>query len=120
MTGTLLCILASTATAGEHYVEIWNPPEARAPGLHAPASGKKAHSHHGAKHKLPPAADRTTTRKVAQPAMREPGPNVPNIPNTQYAPGNAAPDRDRTPVIEPQFGPDGNVLQVSYGAGKLH
>lgn len=116
MTGTLLCILASTAIAGEHYVEIWNPPEARIPGLHAPASGKKAHVRHGAKHKQA-FADRTTTCRVAQPALREPAPNVPNA---QNAPGNAAPGRDRTPVIEPQIGPDGNVLQVSYGASNLH
>jgi hypothetical protein len=27
--GALLLAVASTAAAGEHYVEVWNPPEAR-------------------------------------------------------------------------------------------
>jgi hypothetical protein len=27
--GAVLCLLASTAAASGHYVEIWNPPEAR-------------------------------------------------------------------------------------------
>lgn len=108
MTGTVLCVLASTALAGEHYIEIWNPPEARTPGMHAPAPGKKTHSHRGTKHKLA-SADRLTPRKVAEPALRAPAPVAP------AAPGNAAPNPGRTPVIEPQIGPDGNVLQVSYG-----
>jgi len=27
--GAMLLAVASTGVAGEHYVEIWNPPEAR-------------------------------------------------------------------------------------------
>lgn len=107
MTGTLLCVLASTALAGEHYIEVWNPPEARTPGLHAPTAGKKGTAHHGSKHKLA-SADRLTTRKVAEPALR--------APTAPAAPGNATPGKDRTPEIPPQIGPDGNVLQVSYSA----
>lgn len=108
MTGILLCVLASTASAGEHYVEIWNPPEARTPGIHAPAAGKKARQqHHGAKRKLA-SGDHAVTRKVAQPALRE------SAPATPATPGNAAPGPDRKPLIAPQIGPDGNVLQVGY------
>jgi hypothetical protein len=107
MTGTLLCVLASSALAGEHYTEIWNPPEARTPGAHPGTPGKSAHSHHDAKHKLA-STDRLTTRKVAEPAVRAAAPVVP------ATPGNTAPHENRMPEIPPQIGPDGNVLQVSY------
>ena len=113
MTGILLCVLASTASAGEHYVEIWNPPEARAPGMHAPATGKKARQpHHGAKRKLA-SGDHAITRKVAEPALRDSAPNAP------ATPGSAAPGNEHKPIIAPQIGPDGNVLQVGYSASAL-
>src|SRR5579871_5042631 len=87
ITGTLLGVLASTALAGEHYIEIWNPPEARTPSAHAGNPGKKAH--HGTKHKLA-SADKLTTRKVAEPAVREPAPTLPATPGApvRTAPGN--------------------------------
>jgi hypothetical protein len=107
MTGTLLCVLASSALAGEHYIEIWNPPEARTPGAHPATPGKTAHAHHGTKQKLA-SSDRLTTRKVAQPAVRASAPIVP------VTPGTTTPRDNRMPEIPPQIGPDGNVLQVSY------
>lgn len=106
ITGTLLCVLASTALAGEHYIEIWNPPEARTPSAHAANAGKKAH--HGSKHKLA-SADKLTTRKVAEPAVREPAPTLPATPG---APARTAPGNGTLPEIPPQIGPDGNVLTV--------
>ena len=114
ITGTLLCVLGSTAIAGEHYIEIWNPPEARTPLAHASSAGKKAH--HGSKHK-PASADRLTTRKIAEPAVRAPAPTLPVTPAgaaTPGAPARTAPDNGRMPAIPPQIGPDGNVLTVSY------
>ncbi|WP_213301285.1 hypothetical protein [Paraburkholderia sacchari] len=119
LTGTLLCLLASTALAGEHYTEVWNPPEARTPearlpGAHPSTPDKKAHAHHGTKHKLA-SAGRLDTRKVAEPALRASAPTVPMLPNNA-APNGAKSNRDRTPFIPPQIGPDGNVLQVSYAA----
>ncbi|SDC17154.1 hypothetical protein [Paraburkholderia lycopersici] len=113
ITGTLLCVLASTALAGEHYIEIWNPPEARTPGTRANSAAKKAQTHHGAKHKLA-SADRLTPRKIAEPAVRAPTPTLPAAPGGAGSPARAAPGTGRTPVIPPQIGPDGNVLQVSY------
>jgi hypothetical protein len=115
ITGTLLCVLASTALAGEHYIEIWNPPEARTPGAHANTTGKKAQAHRGTKRK-PASADRLTTRKIAEPAMRAPAPTLPATPGgaTAGAPVRSAPGNERMPVIPPQIGPDGNVLTVSY------
>jgi hypothetical protein len=112
ITGTLLCVLASTALAGEHYIEIWNPPEARTPGAHANGTGKKsqAQAHHGTKHKLA-SADRLTTRRIAEPAMRAPAPTLPATPG---APARTAPGDGRMPEIPPQIGPDGNILTVNY------
>ncbi|CAB3798359.1 hypothetical protein LMG28688_04708 [Paraburkholderia caffeinitolerans] len=114
LTGTLLCVLASTALAGEHYTEVWNPPEARVPGAHPSTPDKKAHAHHGTKHKLA-SAGRLGTRKVAEPAVRASAASVPMLPNNA-APNGSKSNRDRTPFIPPQIGPDGNVLQVSYAA----
>ncbi|OXI22349.1 hypothetical protein [Burkholderia sp. AU15512] len=34
--GVLALTFASTGWAAEHYVEVWNPPEARKPAAHAP------------------------------------------------------------------------------------
>ncbi|MEM5447274.1 hypothetical protein [Paraburkholderia guartelaensis] len=102
ITGTLLGVLASTAIAGEHYIEIWNPPEARTPSAHASNAGKKAH--HGTKHKLA-STDKLTTRKVAEPAVRAPAP-------TPGTPARTAPGNGTLPEIPPQIGPDGNVLTV--------
>lgn len=113
MSGILLCVLASTAMAGERYVEIWNPPEARTPGVQSPQTGKKAHSRHGSKRKIA-SADHLTPRRVAEPALRESAPNAP------ATPGNTGPGRSRTPIIAPQIGPDGNVLQVGYSASAVH
>jgi hypothetical protein len=113
MTGTLLCVLASTAIAGEHYTEIWNPPEARTPGMHPPAPGKKSHSDHSTKHKLA-SSDRPATRRVAEPAMRAPASVAPGTNGTNGTNGTTVPNPGRLPEIPPQIGPDGNVLQVNY------
>ena len=120
LTGTVLCVLASTALAGEHYTEVWNPPEARMPARLPGASParpeKKAHAHHGTKHKLASAV-RPDARKVAEPAVRASAATVPMLPNvTNSGAGHSKPDREHTPFIPPQIGPDGNVLQVSYAA----
>ena len=125
LTGTLLCVLASSALAGEHYTEVWNPPEARVPaartpGAHPATPGKKTHAHHGTKHKLT-TAGRLDARKVAEPAVRASAATVPMLPTVPSSTGHGAAassktNRDRTPYIPPQIGPDGNVLQVSYAA----
>ena len=118
LTGTVLCVLASTALAGEHYTEIWNPPEARLPGAHPVSPDKKAHAHH-TKKKLA-SVDRPDTRKIAEPAMRAPAPTVPMLPagsnraNGATGQSGVKSKRDGLPEIPPQSGPDGNVLQVSY------
>lgn len=105
LTGAVLCAFASTAFAAEHYVEVWNPPEARIGGTHPTTSGKKAHSKKTAKRRSM-LADHVTPRKVAEPALRESAPiAAPSVPAT-----------NRHPLIAPKIGPDGHIMQVSYRA----
>lgn len=102
LTGALLCVLASTAFATEHYVEVWNPPEARIGGMHPPTSGKKGHSKKISKHTLS-SADHVAPRKIAEPAVRAPALVAPPAPATNHH-----------PLIAPKMGPDGHILQVGY------
>jgi len=104
----MLCAFASTAFAAEHYVEVWNPPEARIGGMHAPLPGRKNHSKRTARHSLP-SADHMTPRRVAEPALRASSAIVP-----------PAPAVNRDPLIAPKLGPDGRILQVSYRAFGRH
>ncbi|NTZ10452.1 hypothetical protein [Burkholderia metallica] len=135
--GLLALTFASTGWAAEHYVEVWNPPEARQPAARTqdsrtPAArpgadartGKIAEKHASA---TPKAAAKPPKRRVAQavkagshrPAATE-TPAAPR-PVAQPAPGRltvmqpAAPDATRTLTfsdIPRQYTPDGNVLQV--------
>lgn len=105
----LLLAVTSPAFAGEHYTEIWNPPEARG-GVHhdpAPAAPKKhkrvvprlveAHMHHPAV----AAAPKLTVKPRA-------------IDNEAPRGTSGAPDIPR------QFTPDGNVLRVrAQGRGNI-
>ncbi|ASL47754.1 hypothetical protein bAD24_III10185 [Burkholderia sp. AD24] len=100
--GVLLLAFASTAVAGEHYIEIWNPPEARLP--QASSSGK------GIAGKTPPIprhASRATPRRVADPVARS-------------AAGKRVVDTFKKPIaprpndIPRIMTPEGNVLRVNY------
>ncbi|VWD47856.1 hypothetical protein BLA17378_08503 [Burkholderia aenigmatica] len=139
--GLLALTFASTGWAAEHYVEVWNPPEARKPETHAPdartpaahtgadaRAGKSAEKHANA---TPKAAVKPHKRRVAQAAQavkagshRPPAaaetPAAPR-PVAQPAPGRltvmqpAAPDAQHAlnfSNIPRQYTPDGNVLQV--------
>jgi len=103
LTGALLCALASTAFAAEHYVEIWNPPEARAGGLHPPKSGNRHHPKKTAKRRYA-SPDPLAPRRVAEPAMRASAAIV----------SPAAPATTRHPLIAPKIGPDGHIMQVGF------
>jgi hypothetical protein len=98
--GTMLFAVASTGMAGEHYVEIWNPPEARASMPHRavaarrPASGRHSISH-----------------AVTVHAQRAPAPVAKLAARTDI--------REKVPVHAPdmsgiprQITPEGNVLRV--------
>ncbi|WP_419685438.1 MULTISPECIES: hypothetical protein [Burkholderia] len=131
--GLLALTFASTGWAAEHYVEVWNPPEARQPAAHAPAAhagadahaGKSAEKHASA---TPKTAVKAHKRRVAQtvkagshrPAATAVAPAAPR-PVAQPAPGRltvmqpADPDATHTLTfsnIPRQYTPDGNVLRV--------
>lgn len=140
--GVLALTFASTGWAAEHYVEVWNPPEARKPAAHAPEvrtpdartaathtgadarAGKSAEKHANA---TPKAAAKPHKRRVAQAVKtdshRPPAARTPAAPRpvAQPAPGRltvmqpAAPDAPHAlnySNIPRQYTPDGNVLQV--------
>jgi len=134
---------ASTGWAAEHYVEVWNPPEARQPAARTPdartqaprpaadahAGGKAAEKHASVQ---PKAAVKPHKRRVAQavkaaphrpPAATVDAPAAPR-PVAQPAPGRltvmqpAAPDASHAnnfSDIPRQYTPDGNVLRVGTG-----
>ncbi|WP_175830584.1 hypothetical protein [Burkholderia cepacia] len=132
--GLLALTFASTGWAAEHYVEVWNPPEARQPAARTPAAhtgadaraGKSVEKHANA---TPKAAVKPHKRRVAQavkagshrtPATAAETPAAPR-PVAQPAPGRltvmqpAAPDAQRAlnySDIPRQYTPDGNVLRV--------
>ncbi|NTZ87042.1 hypothetical protein FCJ61_29645 [Burkholderia metallica] len=132
--GLLALTFASTGWAAEHYVEVWNPPEARQPAARTPTAragadartGKSAEKHASA---TPKAAAKPPKRRVAQamkagshrPAAAATETPVAPRPVAQPAPGRltvmqpAAPDATRALTfsnIPRQYTPDGNVLQV--------
>ena len=132
--GVLALTFASTGWAAEHYVEVWNPPEARQPAARTPAAhtgadaraGKSVEKHANA---TPKATVKPHKRRVAQavkagshrpPATAAETPAAPR-PVAQPAPGRltvmqpAAPDAQHAlnySDIPRQYTPDGNVLRV--------
>ncbi|CAB3766874.1 hypothetical protein GQ57_37805 [Burkholderia sp. MSh2] len=131
--GLLALTFASTGWAAEHYVEVWNPPEARLPAARAPAARATADAHAGKsaeKHAsvTPKAAVKPHKRRVAQAVKAAPrapaaAPDTPPAPRpvAQPAPGRltvmqpAAPDAQHAlnfSDIPRQYTPDGNVLRV--------
>jgi hypothetical protein len=100
-----LCAFPSAAGAGEHYVEIWNPPEAR---LVTPAAPGKSTAGKPAliTHTMPKAATRRVADPLAKAApVRHAGSEMARRPVTP------------SPADIPRIiTPEGNVLRVSGGA----
>lgn len=93
----LLSGAASPAFAGERYVEIWNPPEARQKSVVRPRHiHRRTHidARAPAAMKTPPVTNAVT-----------PAPAGPSDAPTQKA-------SDALPRIPPKIGPDGTVLRV--------
>ncbi|MBN3836974.1 hypothetical protein [Burkholderia sp. Ac-20344] len=137
--GLLALTFASTGWAAEHYVEVWNPPEARQPAARAPdartpaarpgtdaRTGKSTEKHASV---TPKAATKPHKRRVAQavkagshrPAATATETPAASRPVAQPAPGRltvmhpAGPDETHAlnfSNIPRQYTPDGNVLQV--------
>ncbi len=104
--GVILLAGASVAHAGEHYREVWNPPEAR----HALHSPHKAH-HKPAAHRL--SAKRSTKAKASRAVACVPTPSK-RAHAGRAVRINAEP---RAQSLPPLLTPEGNVLRVdSHGA----
>ncbi len=94
--GAMLLAVASTGIAGEHYVEIWNPPEARG-GLSQGAGAPKSLTHkrrvpHLLKaraHRAPTTATRLALKQgTAGAGTRRVTPDVSEIPRLITPEGN--------------------------------
>lgn len=103
--GAVLLVVASTATAGGHYVEVWNPPEARisqhAGKCNKPKVGKTALLSRG--------MGKVATRRVADPLAKA---SVGKHPGADGARKATSPRFIDIPRI---LTPEGNVLQVGTG-----
>lgn len=98
--GVILLVVASAATAGERYIEVWNPPEARG-GVSRMKPARKQSIHH---HAVP--------RAVKFRARPSPA-SVPKV----MAKQGKTPDELRTTEpdvtdIPRQITPEGNILRV--------
>lgn len=104
--GALVLAFTSTATvAGEHYIEIWNPPEARLTQPLKPAANGK--SGNGKAQLAMRHTPKAAPRRVADPVVRA-------------VPGKRAADTIKAPVVAPRASgipriitPEGNVLRVN-------
>lgn len=110
--------------AGEHYVEIWNPPEARAgatggssagstAGTRRDPSARKPSAAAGAKHKR--VAPRVVEARMHHPPTAvkiAPKPRAIEDDAPRATPAPASPSSPGTPDIPRLFTPDGNVLRV--------
>jgi hypothetical protein len=102
--GAVLLAVASTATAGEHYAEVWNPPEAR---IGQPAGKGKLKM--GKTALLPHGMGKVATRRIADPLAKA-------------SAGKPAASDGARKARSPRFidiprilTPEGNVLQVGTG-----
>jgi hypothetical protein len=98
--GTMLFAAVSTAMAGEHYVEVWNPPEARAS---MPHRAIVAHRPAGNRHIVPHAV-KARARPTSAPVARL----VAKTDRRESVPVHS-PDGSEIPR---QITPEGNVLRV--------
>nr|WKF61714.1 hypothetical protein HUO10_006246 [Paraburkholderia busanensis] len=93
--------VSTAAVAGEHYVEIWNPPEARLQKPAANVKGGNAKTQLAMRH-----TPKVATRRIADPVARA-------------LPGKRVTDSVKPPVVAPRatdipriITPEGNVLSV--------
>ncbi|RQR61455.1 hypothetical protein DIE18_13245 [Burkholderia sp. Bp9125] len=137
--GLLALACATPGMAADHYVEVWNPPEARTAAPRPPAAhSPDAHAAAPAKHAVAPqkaavkphkrhVAPATQTLKTGAHRMPAPAAATPAArPVAQPAPGRltvmqpAAPDSPHGLAftdIPRQYTPDGNVLRVGTRNG---
>jgi len=105
--GVILLVVASTGVAGEHYVEIWNPPEARQ--VKPPVSGKPKP---GKASVLSRRTPKVTPRRVADPVAK-------SLPGARAATSPAKPVTPQPTSIPRIMTPEGNVLRVNNGGAPV-
>lgn len=100
--GAILLAVASTGVAGEHYVEIWNPPEARMQpsGNGKPKPGKVAVPSRHTSNAAP--------RRVADPVVKY-------LTNKHAGTGPKKVAVSRAADLPRIMTPEGNVLRVNDG-----
>ncbi|APZ22792.1 hypothetical protein [Burkholderia pseudomallei] len=112
----LLLAFTSLTFAGERYVEIWNPPEARAGATGGSSAGSTAGTRRDPSARKPSAAAGAKHKRVAprvvEARMHHPPTAVKIAPKPRATPAPASPSSPGTPDIPRLFTPDGNVLRV--------
>ncbi|WP_116137391.1 hypothetical protein [Trinickia diaoshuihuensis] len=99
----LICTWAGTAHAGEHYREVWNPPEAR----HATHVNQHTAHRPATAHRLSAKrATKSKTSRVTVSALKQAKRQHPARPVSL----NAAP---RVEALPPLLTPEGNILRVN-------
>ena len=109
--GAMLFAAASAASAGERYVEVWNPPEARAstPRRTVPARRPASGRH------LVPRALKARARPATVPAPAARLMAKADRRGGAGSEGSAAARAPDMPIIPRQITPEGNVLRVGSG-----
>ena len=100
--GIMLFAAASTAMAGGHYVEVWNPPEARVGKPHCAVAARRPA---GGRHIVPHAV-KARARPAPAPVARL----VAKSDRREGVPAHV-PDMSEIPR---QITPEGNVLRVDF------
>ncbi|EIF31639.1 hypothetical protein BCh11DRAFT_07169 [Burkholderia sp. Ch1-1] len=98
--GALLLTVVSTVSAGERYVEVWNPPEARADAPPAKLSHKQSIHRHSA----------SRTVKYHARSARAPAPKL--IAKQREIPADSRTATPDLTDIPRQITPEGNILRV--------
>lgn len=104
MFGLILTTFASAALAGERYIEVWNPPEARGDGSLAKRAEVPAPRHKGTRRS--PASLRSASVHTRHALSDAAAPVLARPTNA------SAPTFDKIPR---QITPEGNVLRVRGG-----
>lgn len=98
--GTILLTLASAVSAGERYIEVWNPPEARGALQHTTSSHKQATRSHA------------SARPVRFHARRAPAPLPKMVAKRSRGQDELRPTEPDALDIPRQVTPEGNILRV--------
>ncbi len=102
--GAVLVALASTATAGQHHIEVWNPPEARS---NVPGVNSQPHKSLAGRHARMKALPRSNVKHGVRAAATGWFPRAAGRPHS----------RPTFNDIPRQITPEGNILRVSDSSG---